>query len=83
LIAEGAHMRLDPFALKPVENVLGYWNDVPNPLQSVWGSYLTVPPRGTSSLHSMLPAFQPGTFFNTATYNSGPIVANVGFTYRF
>jgi Alginate export len=28
-------------------------------------------------------AFKPGTFFNTLTYNSGPIAANIGLTYRF
>jgi hypothetical protein len=26
--------------------------------------------------------FKPGSFFNTVTYNSGPIAANVSFTYR-
>src|SRR5580658_8179295 len=30
-----------------------------------------------------LAGFKPGSFFNTATYNAGPIAANVGFTYRF
>jgi hypothetical protein len=30
-----------------------------------------------------LAGFKPGSFFNAATYNAGPIAANVGFTYRF
>jgi hypothetical protein len=42
-IAETAHVRLDLFAMKPVENNLGWFDDVPNHAQSVWGSYLTVP----------------------------------------
>jgi len=42
-IAETAHVRLDLFAMKPVENDLGWFGDVPNHAQSVWGSYLTVP----------------------------------------
>jgi hypothetical protein len=42
-IAEGEHVRLDLFAVKPVENNLGWFDDVPNHAQSVWGSYVTVP----------------------------------------
>ena len=42
-IAESAHVRLDLFAVKPVENNLDWFDDVPNHAQSVWGSYLTVP----------------------------------------
>ena len=42
-IAEGAHARLDLFAVKPVENNLGFFDDVPNHAESLWGSYLTVP----------------------------------------
>jgi hypothetical protein len=42
-IAEGAHVRLDLFAVRPVENNLGWFADVPNHAQSAWGSYLTVP----------------------------------------
>jgi hypothetical protein len=34
---------LDLFALKPVENNLGWFDDVPTHAQSAWGSYLTVP----------------------------------------
>ena len=30
-----------------------------------------------------LAGFKPGSFFNTLTYNAGPIAANIGFTYRF
>jgi alginate export protein len=43
LIAESAHTRLDLFALKPVENNLGFFDDIPNHAESLWGSYLTVP----------------------------------------
>jgi hypothetical protein len=42
-IAEGGHARLDLFAMRPVENNFGWFDDVPNHAQSVWGSYLTVP----------------------------------------
>ena len=30
-----------------------------------------------------LAGFEPGTFFQTLTYNAAPIEGNVGFTYRF
>jgi hypothetical protein len=30
-----------------------------------------------------LAGFQPGTFFDTVTYNATPIEGNVGFTFRF
>jgi hypothetical protein len=43
MIAESAHVRLDLFALKPVENNTGFFDDVPNHAQSAWGGYLTVP----------------------------------------
>ena len=43
-IAESARLRLDLFALRPVEDDdEGYFDDEPNHAQSVWGSYLTVP----------------------------------------
>jgi hypothetical protein len=43
LIAESERVRLDLFAVKPVENNLGFFDDVPNHAESLWGSYLTVP----------------------------------------
>src|SRR6202050_5456957 len=42
-IAESARVRLDLFALKPVRNNLGFFDDVPIHAESLWGSYLTVP----------------------------------------
>src|SRR6201996_8056118 len=42
-IAQGGHARLDLFAMRPVENNVPWFADVPNHAQSVWGSYLTVP----------------------------------------
>jgi Alginate export len=69
LIAEGARARLDFFAVKPVENNLGFFNDVPNPHQSAWGIYLTVPAaivsRGQADFYYI------GVETNPATYNRG------------
>jgi hypothetical protein len=68
-IAEGAHVRLDLFALKPVENNLGWFDDVPNHAQTVWGSYLTVPApiisRGQADFYYV------GLDTKSATYNRG------------
>jgi hypothetical protein len=36
LIAEATHVRLDLFAVKPVENNLGWFDDVPNHAESLW-----------------------------------------------
>jgi hypothetical protein len=38
-IAERGHVRLDLFAMRPVEDNPGWFDDVPNHAQSVWGSY--------------------------------------------
>jgi hypothetical protein len=38
MIAENAHVRLDLFAVKPVLNNLGFFDDVPNHAESLWGS---------------------------------------------
>ena len=49
-IAEGAHARLDLFALKPVTDAQGYFDDIPNPHQRVWGNlyvHLERLPRAT------------------------------------
>jgi Alginate export len=68
-IAEGAHARLDLFALKPVEDDQGYFDDIPNPHQSLWGSYLTVPApimkRGQADIYYI------GLDTKPATYNRG------------
>lgn len=68
-IVEGAHARLDLFALKPVEDDEGYFDDIPNPHQSVWGSYLTIPApivsRGQADIYYF------GLDTKPATYNRG------------
>jgi Alginate export len=69
LIAESTHARLDVFAVKPVENNLGFFDDVPNHAESVWGSYLTVPApivgRGQADFYYI------GLDTKSATYNRG------------
>ncbi len=69
LIAEGAHARLDLFAVKPVENNTGFFDDVPNHAESLWGSYLTVPApvvsRGQADFYYI------GLDTKSATYNRG------------
>jgi hypothetical protein len=69
-IAEGAHARLDVFALRPVEDDdQGYFDNEPNHAQSVWGGYLTVPApimsRGQSDIYYI------GLDTKSATYNRG------------
>jgi len=69
LIAERTRVRLDLFAVKPVENNLGFFDDVPNPAESAWGSYLTVPApivsRGQADFYYI------GLDTKSATYNTG------------
>jgi len=36
-------VRADLFALNPVESNFGWFDDVPNHAESLWGGYLTVP----------------------------------------
>jgi hypothetical protein len=68
-IAESTHVRLDLFAVKPVENNLDWFDDVPNHAQSVWGSYLTVPAplvsRGQADFYYI------GLDTKSVTYNRG------------
>jgi Alginate export len=68
-IAEGEHARLDLFALRPVENNLGWFDDVRNHAQSTWGSYLTVPApivnRGLADFYYF------GLDTKSVTYNRG------------
>jgi Alginate export len=68
-IAEGTRVRLDLFAVKPVENNPGFFDDVPNHAESLWGSYLTVPApivsRGQADLYYI------GLDTKSATYNRG------------
>jgi hypothetical protein len=69
LITQGKHVRLDLFAVKPVENNLGFFDDVPNHAESLWGSYLTIPApiasRGQADLYYI------GVDTKSATYNRG------------
>jgi hypothetical protein len=68
-IAEGTRVRLDLFAVKPVENNPGFFDDVPNHAESLWGSYLTGPApivsRGQADLYYI------GLDTKSATYNRG------------
>ncbi len=66
-IAEGARARLDLFALKPVTDGQGYFDDIPNPHQSVWGSYLTVSAPIVS--RGMADIYYIGLDTKPATYN--------------
>jgi len=68
-IAEGAHARLDVFAVKPVENNLGYFDDGPNHAESLWGTYLTLPAAIVS--HGQADIYYLGLDTKSATYNSG------------
>jgi hypothetical protein len=68
-IIEQARVRLDLFALKPVENNLGFFDDVPNHAQSVWGSYLTVPAPIVSRAQADI--YYIGLDTKSATYNKG------------
>ena len=69
MIAENERVRLDLFAVKPVLNNLGFFDDVPNHAQSLWGSYLTVPASivkgGKADIYYI------GADTKSATYNRG------------
>jgi hypothetical protein len=68
-IAEGRRARLDLFAMRPVEDNPGWFNDVPNHAQSVWGTYLTVPARIVS--HGEADLYYIGLDTKSVTYNRG------------
>jgi hypothetical protein len=68
-IAESEHVRLDLFALKPVENNLGWFDDIRNHAQNVWGSYLTVPAPIVS--HGQADFYYIGLDTKSVTYNRG------------
>ncbi len=69
-IAEGAHVRLDLFAVRPVEDDdQGYFDDEPNHAQSAWGSYLTVPAPIVSLGRADL--YYIGLDTKSVTYNRG------------
>ena len=69
VIAESAHARLDLFAVKPVENNLGFFDDVSNHGESLWRAYLTVSlpivSRGQADLYYV------GLDTKSSTYNRG------------
>ena len=69
LIAENAHARFDLFAVKPVENKLGFFDDVPNHGESLWGSYVTVPAPIVSRGH--VDFYYIGLDTKSATYYRG------------
>jgi hypothetical protein len=68
-ITQTAHLRLDAFVLKPVENNTGFCDDHLNALQTAWGSYLTAPlpiaPRGMTDMYYI------GFAAKNETYNRG------------
>ena len=68
-IAEGAHVRLDLFAVKPVDNNLGFFDDVPHHAESLWGSYLTVPAPIVSG--GQADVYYIGEDTKSVTYNRG------------
>jgi len=69
-IAEGAHVRLDLFAMRPVEDDdQGYFDDEPNHAQSVWGSYLAVPAPIVSG--GQADFYYIGLDTKSVTYNRG------------
>jgi hypothetical protein len=68
-ITETSHLRWDVFALKPVEDNIGFFDDVPNPQQTTWGSYLTVPESILS--RGMADLYYIGLATKNATYNRG------------
>jgi hypothetical protein len=68
-ITQTSHLRWDVFALKPVEDNFGFFDDAPNPRETAWGSYLTIPlpivPRGMTDLYYI------GLAAKNDTYNRG------------
>jgi Alginate export len=68
-ITQTAHLRWDVFALKPVEDNHGFFDDAPNPQQTTWGSYLTAPAPILS--RGMADFYYIGLATKEATYNRG------------
>ncbi len=68
-ITQTSHLRCDVFALKPLEDNIGFFDDAPNAQQTTWGSYVTVPApilsRGMLDLYYIVLATK------NATYNRG------------
>jgi hypothetical protein len=68
-IAESARVRLDLFAIKPVLNNLGFFDDVPIHAESLWGSYLTVPAPIVNDGNADI--YYIGADTKSATYDRG------------
>ena len=61
--------RADLFALRPVLNNMGYFDDVPNHQESTWGAYITVPAPLLSDGRADL--YYIGTDTKLVSYNRG------------
>jgi hypothetical protein len=68
-ITQTSHLRWDVFALKPVEDNIGLFDDAPNAQETTWGSYLTVPAPIFS--RGMVDLYYIGLATKTASYNRG------------
>lgn len=68
-ITQTSRLRWDVFALKPVEDSMGFFDDAPNAQQTTWGSYLTVPAPILS--RGMIDLYYIGLATKNATYNRG------------
>jgi len=68
-ITQRSHLRWDVFALKPVKDILGFFDDVPNAQQTTWGSYLTIPTPILS--RAMADLYYIGLATKDASYNRG------------
>jgi hypothetical protein len=68
-IMQASHLRWDIFALKPVEDKMGFFDDSPNAQQTTWGSYLTVPTP--ILLRGMVDLYYMGLATKTVSYNRG------------
>src|ERR1700733_9077442 len=69
LLTHTAHIRWDNFALKPVEDNPGFFDDAPNHGQTTWGSYLTAPLPITS--RGQIDVYYLGLATASAAYNRG------------
>ncbi|WP_263350369.1 alginate export family protein [Acidicapsa acidisoli] len=68
-ITQTSHLHWDVFALKPVEDNHGFFDDAPNPQQTTWGSYLTAPAPILS--RGMVDLYYIGLATKDASYNRG------------
>jgi hypothetical protein len=68
-ITQTSRLRWDVFALKPVEDNTGFFDDAPNAQQTTWGSYLTAPAPVLKG--GMMDLYYVGLATKNATYNRG------------